>query len=1012
MASFVTQAQRDSLVELYVGYFNRAPEAAGLNYWSKELLTGINAGKTEAATLTGIANQFYAAGVQYNIFGAGQTVESFISTAYKNALGRDTVDTAGLAYWKAKLVDGSVSRGEFVQKLISDAKAFKGDATWGWVATYMENRVAVANKFADGSDNITGQAAITAGTSALSVVTPALAQAGQTVAQALAAADAAGVGGAGSIFTLTTGIDTGAPFTGTAGNDTFNALDGLAAAKTFTTLDSIDGGAGTDTLNIVQSAAFSAVAATVKNIETANITSAADVVVDTTAWTGLTKLNVVAAVAAATSVAAAATTDVVATVGALAATTATFNGGKGVAVTATGLTNLAAATNAISVGQTTAAAGAVTVNATGSLAADAETLGAITVVGGTSIAVTETLTATAALALATKTSNTVVNITGGNVVATGNASTTSVSVTQNAAVAAVQSATAGVVGIVNGTVTITDGNLATASDTITTVTLNNYGASTVASNVLSTVNVSGGATAATASGTLALNTTATDTSTVATTLALNSAGGFVGVISGSQAAKYTTVNVASTAATTIADVSFAAATALNISGAGVTTLTGFTAANNTKLASIVSSGAGVTIGTELAVGVAVTGGAGVENIMVGATTKAINLGAGNDIVTISTTTLGAGGSINGGDGNDTLVVNTNGSAIVGLPAFVGFETLRVAGAAAEGAHNAVGFTALELGATAAASSFVNVAAGVGLTVLAAATGGHTITLANATGTADVFGLTLSSAANLVAGSITLAGVETVNITNTDTLTTTASGINTNTLTLVADAAKSIVVTGNAGLDFTGSAYAKVTNFDASGITGATTDAAALAVTYVSGNVTIAEAVSIKGGAGNDSLTGSASAIDTINGGAGADTLVYTGAADVFTGAAGADTFDINAVGTSTAYLTVADAVATDKLDFVGITTGTLANVTAANVALAKVTLGGAATMTQYLDAAAAGNGGTNALFAWFQFGGDTYAVVDNSAGAPFVSGTDLVVKLTGVVNLGAGSITSEVLTLA
>ena len=28
--NFVTQAQRDSLVELYVGYFNRAPEAAGL----------------------------------------------------------------------------------------------------------------------------------------------------------------------------------------------------------------------------------------------------------------------------------------------------------------------------------------------------------------------------------------------------------------------------------------------------------------------------------------------------------------------------------------------------------------------------------------------------------------------------------------------------------------------------------------------------------------------------------------------------------------------------------------------------------------------------------------------------------------------------------------------------------------------------------------------------------------------------------------------------------------------
>src|SRR5690606_2006232 len=131
--------------------------------------------------------------------------------------------------------------------------------------------------------------------------------------------------------------------------------------------------------------------------------------------------------------------------------------------------------------------------------------------------------------------------------------------------------------------------------------------------------------------------------------------------------------------TTFADASLAANKTLTVSGTGKTTFTAFTAADNAALTSIVSSGAGLTVGTQLGLNVAVTGGAGVENIMIGATTKAINLGAGDDVLTISTETLGAGGSANGGEGRDTLVANTDGSNIAGLPQFSGFEVLRVDG---------------------------------------------------------------------------------------------------------------------------------------------------------------------------------------------------------------------------------------------------------------------------------------------------------------------------------------------
>ena len=122
MAQFLTDTQINSIYELYIGYFNRAPEAGGLNYWSNYYLAQVNAGKADAAIQKDIANQFYSAAVQYNIYTAGTPVADFIKASYLNALGRDSVDDAGMTYWTAKLTSGEVSRGEFVQKLISDAR--------------------------------------------------------------------------------------------------------------------------------------------------------------------------------------------------------------------------------------------------------------------------------------------------------------------------------------------------------------------------------------------------------------------------------------------------------------------------------------------------------------------------------------------------------------------------------------------------------------------------------------------------------------------------------------------------------------------------------------------------------------------------------------------------------------------------------------------------------------------------------------------------------------------------
>ena len=66
-----------------------------------------------------------------------------------------------------------------------------------------------------------------------------------------------------------------------------------------------------------------------------------------------------------------------------------------------------------------------------------------------------------------------------------------------------------------------------------------------------------------------------------------------------------------------------------------------------------------------------------------------------------------------------------------------------------------------------------------------------------------------------------------------------------------------------------------------------------------------------------------------------------------------------------------------------------------------------------MDAATAGiTAGTGAaVVKWFQYDGDTYLVVDNSDNATFTNGTDFVVKFTGLLDLSAASITTDVFML-
>jgi hypothetical protein len=83
-----------SVQELYVAYFNRPADPAGLAYWEKQL-------DDKALTLDGVA-KFFAASKEYTDAFAGMNNTQIVNKIYINLFGHNA-DTAGLLYWVARL---------------------------------------------------------------------------------------------------------------------------------------------------------------------------------------------------------------------------------------------------------------------------------------------------------------------------------------------------------------------------------------------------------------------------------------------------------------------------------------------------------------------------------------------------------------------------------------------------------------------------------------------------------------------------------------------------------------------------------------------------------------------------------------------------------------------------------------------------------------------------------------------------------------------------------------------
>ena len=268
-----------------------------------------------------------------------------------------------------------------------------------------------------------------------------------------------------------------------------------------------------------------------------------------------------------------------------------------------------------------------------------------------------------------------------------------------------------------------------------------------------------------------------------------------------------------------------------------------------------------------------------------------------------------------------------------------------------------------------------------------ATSDATVNMTDATGGADTFNIVLNNDATTNFGSVEVDKVETINIAANDVFTdANKDGKDdnnaTHTLEVSADAAKSIVVTGDDLVLDTDSTV--LTSVDASALTGGlqyTADGAVAGTT-------------VTGGAGADNLTADGSS-DVLNGGAGNDTLKGADLTSL-TGGAGADTFVMNKPTNVNSYSTIEDLSSGDIIDFAN---GTVV------FKSAGVELAATAVFQDYANAAVNSLGADDDDAAWFQFGGDTYIVQsgDTTANNDFQNGTDSIIKIVGAVDLSAAS---------
>ena len=404
------------------------------------------------------------------------------------------------------------------------------------------------------------------------------------------------------------------------------------------------------------------------------------------------------------------------------------------------------------------------------------------------------------------------------------------------------------------------------------------------------------------------------------------------------AAYPTTGALAATAAADVALTTNKATVALEIAAGALTTTQAATALALVTATDTTAASANVTaaIATNTEANDIVTVG---QYYTLKTTIDTITGTTGNDTiigdVAATGSTTSVADQIAAGAGMDTFKLYSSNGAVV-IPVMSSVENFYIKSAtAAVNIAAEADITSLELDAyTQAGGTDITVAAGQALTVSNTATAGAAVNIA---GAASITSLDITTKASgstaAINYDIDATGVKTVNLTSSgngtaaqnNTITVTETGANLTAVTVAGSQAATVSVAAS---------VATLTSFDASAATGN------LTVT-IGNSATATGAVSIKGGAGNDTITATGAVNYTMDLGAGNDRLITADAAGELTTL---DSIDGGA-GTDTIEMVLAEAI---KLD---------ANDAANNAILAKLTNFETLAITDAVTAAGALNVG-------------------------------------------------------
>jgi hypothetical protein len=181
--------------ELYVAYFGRPADPAGLDYWTN--VVEAQGGSTAAVSAS------FATQPEYIIQYFGKTNAQIVDAIYANMFGRAASTTDGRSYWVDLLNKGTVGISTIVAEVANGAQLADAEA--------VENKVAAATAFTNALDTAAEQAGY-AGTSALALakafITGVTTDATLTTAIATANLNAqvAAVVKAGTPFTVNSGL--------------------------------------------------------------------------------------------------------------------------------------------------------------------------------------------------------------------------------------------------------------------------------------------------------------------------------------------------------------------------------------------------------------------------------------------------------------------------------------------------------------------------------------------------------------------------------------------------------------------------------------------------------------------------------------------------------------------------------------------------------------------------------------------------------------------------------------